>query len=108
VNQLCVGLHISAAATGTAGLGVAAVVAAALGHVTDLRSCLYAPLARLQFLLQYLGLVTVGRSEHLANRCVRDRCSSVRRNRFFLGLMFGVELCGSDGNEFGVFEHARS
>ena len=35
-HQLCVRLHISAAATGNAGLGVAAVVTAALGHIKDL------------------------------------------------------------------------
>jgi hypothetical protein len=50
------------------GLCVAAVVAAALGHVKDLRSCAYASFARLQVLLHYLRLVTVGCSEHVANR----------------------------------------
>jgi hypothetical protein len=77
-------------------------------HVQDLRSCAYAPLARLQFLLHYLALVTVGCSEHVANGYVRDRCGSFRRNRLFLRLLFRVELCGSDRNDFGVFEHARS
>jgi hypothetical protein len=38
VNQLCVGLPISAAATGTACLCVAAVVRAALGHQSSLWS----------------------------------------------------------------------
>jgi hypothetical protein len=105
-HQLCVALHISAAATRNACLSVAAVVAAALGNVNDLRSCLYAPFARLQ-LLHYLRWVTVRRGEHLANR-VRDGCSWVPRNQFFLRLLFRVELCGSDGNDFGVLEHARS
>jgi hypothetical protein len=63
--QLCVSLHISAAATGNAGLCIAAVVGAALGHVKYLRSCSCAPFARLQFLLQYLRLVALGRGKHL-------------------------------------------
>jgi hypothetical protein len=108
VNQLCVSLHISAAATGTAGLMCCSCRRSCASHVQDLRSCAYAPFARLQFLLHYLRLVTVGRSEHVANGYVRDRCSSVRRNRLFLRLLFRVELCGSDRNDFGVFEHARS
>ena len=67
-NHVCVRLHISAAATGNAGLCVAAVVAAALGHVNDLpsRACAQS----LWLFLQYLGFVTVGGFEHLANRAI--------------------------------------
>jgi hypothetical protein len=59
-------------------------------------------------LLQYLHSVTVVSCEHVANRYLQDRSSSARRNRFFLRFLFRVELCGSNGNDVGVFEHARS
>jgi hypothetical protein len=62
----------------------------------------------IEFLLQYWRLVIGGRGKHLANGCVQDRCSSARRNRFLLRLLFRVELCGSNWNNVGVLEHARS
>ena len=88
------------------GVCVAAVVAAALGHVNDLpsRACAQS----LWLFLQYLGFVTVGGFEHLANRYLQDRSNSARRNRFSLRLLYRVELSGSNGNDFGAFEHARS
>jgi hypothetical protein len=54
-------------AGGNAELCVAAVIAAALGNVKDLRTCAFGPFARLQ-LLHYLRWVTVRRGEHLTNR----------------------------------------
>jgi hypothetical protein len=70
--------------------------------VTRLRWC--APVARLQVVLQYLRSVTVIRGQDLVNRCARERCSVARTNRLLLGLLFGIDLYGSDGNEFRLFE----
>ena len=106
-NQRCVPLHISAVATGNAWLVVAAVVTAAPGHVKDLPSCAAAPCAVLR-LLQCLRFVTAGSCEHLANCQACDHSSWNRMNRFCSQLLFGLALCGSDRNDFGVFEHARS
>ena len=91
---MCVRLHISAAATGNAGLCLAAVVRAALDHVKNLTSRLRA--------------MNVRSCEHVANRAARDSSRSDGRNRFLLRLLFRVELCSSNGNDVGVFEHARS
>ena len=98
----------AAAAAGDAGLCVAAVVAAALGHVKDFSSSACAACGTLRLLLQYLGFPTVGSCEHLANRAARDSSRSDGRNCFLLRLLFRVELCSSNGNDVGVFEHARS
>ena len=106
-HQLCVRLHISAAATGNAWLVVAAVVTAAIGHVKDLPWCASAQCAVLRF-LQYLRFVTAGSCEHLANCQARDHASWDRMNRFLSQWLFNLALCGSDRNDFGVFEHARS
>ena len=86
----------------------AAVVTAALGHVKDSRSRSCAPFGRSRPLLQCLRLVTAGSCEHLANCHAGDYCSWDRRNRFCSRRLFGLALCGSDRNDFGVFEHARS
>ena len=106
VSGVC-SLHIFDAATENAWLIVAAVVAAALRHVKDLPLCACAQCAVLR-LLQYLRSVTVVSCEHLANRYLQDRSGSARRNRFFLRLLFRVELGSSNWNDVGVFEHARS
>ena len=106
-NQRSVPLHISAAATGNAWLGVAAVVTAAPGHVKDLPSCASAQCAVLRF-LQYLRFVTAGSCEHLANCHAGDHSGWNRTNRFCSRRLFGLALCGSDRNDFGAFEHARS
>ena len=95
-------------ATGNAWLVVAAVGTAALGHVKDLSSRSCAPFGRSRPLLQCLHLVTAGSCEHLANCHAGDYSSSDRRNRFCSRRLFGLALCGSDRNDFGVFEHARS
>ena len=86
----------------------AAVVTAALGHVKDSRSPSCAAFGSLRLLLQYLRFVAAGSCEHLANCQACDHSSWNRRNRFCSQLLFGLALCGSDRNDFGVFEHARS
>ena len=96
------------AATGNAGLCVAAVVAAALGHVKDLPSYWGAEFGSLQLLLPQSHGVTVVSGEHLGDGHAGHRTRSAQRNRFFLRLLFRVELCGSNGNDVGVFEYARS
>jgi hypothetical protein len=86
----------------------AAEVTAALGHVKDRRSPSCAAFGSLGLLLQYLRFVAAGSCEHLANCHAGDHSSSDRRNRFCSRRLFGLALCGSDRNDFGVFEHARS
>jgi hypothetical protein len=93
---------------GNAWLVVAAVVTAALGHAKDLASRSCARLGRSRLLLQYLRFVTAGSCEHLANCHARERSGSDWNNSSIRELLIGVELCGSNGNDFGVFEHARS
>src|SRR5690242_20853331 len=85
---------ISAAATGNAGLCVAAVVRTALGHVNDVasRSCG----ACGAFAAFPPGFLAVRGCEHLAHRAARDSSRSDRRNRLLLRLLFRVELCGSE------------
>jgi hypothetical protein len=97
---------ISAAATENAGLCVAAVVRTALGHVNDVasRSCG----ACGAFAAFPPGFLAVRGCEHRPNGHARDGSRSDRRNRFSLRLLFRVELCGGNGNDIGVFEHARS
>jgi hypothetical protein len=53
-----------------------------------------------------LGFPTVGSCEHLANRAARDSSRSDGRNCVLLRLLFRVELCSSNGNDVGVFDHA--
>jgi hypothetical protein len=93
---------------GNARLAGAAVVTAAVGHVKDLASGSYAPLRRSRLLLWYSRFVTAGSCEHLPNCQARERSGSDWNNRSIRELPIGIPLCGSDWNDFGLFEHARS
>jgi hypothetical protein len=72
-------------AAGNAGLCVAAVSRAALGHVKNFSSA-HSRCAVLRLLLQHLRVVMLGGFEHLAKRDLQDGPNG--RNRFFLRLLF--------------------